>query len=138
MNKRIKSGQYNHGLCGLPTGLYDTAGVELFTGDIVAIGSLHNWNENCFFGFQGLCVVVSDCEMEHQSDNSCFVMGIKSEHHSFIDGEPASSGHPDADYTFSSVTQNHEQWVLQKVKGWQDVVHMEKVDHITFYEEADQ
>ena len=136
--KVIKSGQYSFGKCGLPTGLYDTCGAALLTGDVVAIGNLHNWNENCFFDFKGLCVVVADTDYPGQSDGSCFVMGLKSEHHSFLDGDPTNSGNPDADYQFSSVIQNHESWVLQKIKGWDDVVHMEKNGGITCYEEAMQ
>lgn len=136
MKKILKSGNYSFGGCGLPTGLFDTAGEELFTGDVVAIGSKHEWDAKCYFNFAGICVVVSDTEHEGQSDDSCFVMGLKSEHHSFIDGEPTESDNPDADYKFSSVVQNHEEWVLQKVKGWEDVAHTEKNGGITCYLEG--
>lgn len=131
--KTLKSGQYTHGECGKNTGLFDTAGVELFTGDVVAIGHKHSWDNQCYFNFAGLCVVVADTDYDDRSDNTCFVMGLKSEHRSFIDGEPAKPG-DEADYTFSSVTQNHKEWILQKVKGWQDVVHLEKNGGITCYD----
>lgn len=39
--KVLKSGGYRFGDCGKNTGLFDTAGVELFTGDVVAIGHVH-------------------------------------------------------------------------------------------------
>lgn len=132
--KVIKSGNYRFGECGKSTGLFSTCGDELFTGDVVAISSACKWDEKGFFDFQGLCVVVSDCEQEGQSDGSSFVMGLKSEHHCFLDGNPVSGEECEHDYKYSVVVQNHDKWVLQKVKCWEEVVHMEKNGGITCYD----
>lgn len=130
--KVIKSGNYSFGKCGQPTGLFDTCGAELFTGDVVAVSAAHALDKQTFFDFNGLCVVVADTDQAGQSDGSMFVMGLKSEHHCFLDGEPVADG-GEHDHKYSVVVQNHDKWVLQKVKGWDDVVHMEKNGGITCY-----
>ncbi|MGH9966776.1 MAG: hypothetical protein ACREBG_02930 [Pyrinomonadaceae bacterium] len=134
MSKVLKSDNYDFGSCGLKTGLYDTAGDDLFTGDVVAVSARTYWDRHNAFDFNGVCTVVSDHDSESDS-TVAFVMGLKSVHESFFDGDPVANDSEQVDYRFSTVTQDHAAWVLRKVKGWEDLAHLEKNGGITCYVE---
>ena len=95
---KIYSGQYEIGQCGLPTNLIDYHNEPLFVGDIIVMATVDSFGDA---GFHGLSVIVEDKPevCGRTEDLGPFVMGLRS-----ID------------------TNTSKEWLIKKVKSWEDCV----------------
>lgn len=123
--KYLKSGEVNMGEAGQLTKLFDCNGVQLYTGDVVAVSKYQNFY-NAFIFEDFLTVVENSDIYGHDKDNTkFFVMGLASCHYAYKDGEAASPEDPDADFHVTTVYQENEEWQLKLVKRWDQTVHNE-------------
>ena len=123
--KYLKSGEVGMGEAGQLTKLFDCNGVQLHTGDVVAVSKYQNFY-NAFI-FEDLLTVVEGSQLYGVNEGKAkfFVMGLASCHYAYKDGEATAAEDPDADFHVTTVYQDNEEWQLKLVKRWDQTVHNE-------------
>lgn len=97
MTLHIYSGECEHGECGLQTNLKDGYDNNLFVGDIVSLATYDEYGIRTFYGLS--VVVDGRPELVGVDEQSPFVMGISS-----VD------------------INNSDEWIVHKVKSYQDCI----------------
>ena len=121
MKKLLMSGDCRIGYAGEITELWDSYGEQLHTGDLVALSAYDENNPDYFEDYYGIEYV---CNNEFQDDGlekTIYIMGVKSEHHMYYDGEKTDN-EQEVDFRESIVYQNHKKWRIRKVKGFEKLV----------------
>ena len=114
MKKILMSGQCRIGEIGKPTELIDTYGNQLSTGDLVALSTYDKNNPDQFNDYWDIEFVCNNEFQDDGLDKKIYVMGIASEHVQYEEFEE------------SIVYQNHKEWRIRKVKGFEELVDGEK------------
>ena len=108
MKKILMSGQCRIGEIGKPTELIDTYGNQLSTGDLVALSTYDKNNPDQFNDYWDIEFVCNNEFQDDGLDKKIYVMGIASEHVQYEEFEE------------SIVYQNHKEWRIRKVKGFEE------------------
>lgn len=124
MKKLLMSGECRIGYCGEETELYDSYGVRLYTGDLVALSVYDENNPDEYNDYHGIKYVCNNEFQDDGLDKKMYIMGIASEHYAYYDGDSTDDLNK-ADFIESIVYQNHKRWRIRKVKGYEDVVNGE-------------
>lgn len=114
MKKILMSGQCKIGEIGKPTELIDTYGNQLSTGDLVALSTYDKNNPDQFNDYWDIEFVCNNEFQDNGLDKKIYVMGIASKHVQYEEFEE------------SIVYQNHKEWRIRKVKGFEELVDGEK------------
>lgn len=121
--KVLRSGMVLMGLCGKPTGLFDSYGHELFIGDIVDVYSADPAPKG-----REIEAVGPEFIVESEFEGGPFIMGLagsmRAETKYYLDGDESSE---DAyDYAESYyISGPGYRWLIKKIKGFEDTVRGE-------------
>ena len=128
MKKILMSGECIMGYTGTETDLIDSYGNKLFIGDLVSLSAYDKDNPELFNDFYGVEFVCDNRFCNDGLEKHMFVMGIASDHKQKFD-----------DFGGNVVCQNHKEWRLRRVKGYEELVDGERwgAVRVLFVEEAD-
>lgn len=109
------SGNCRIGYVGGSTKLIDSYGNKLYTGDLISLSYYDKNNPEVFNDYFGVEFVCNNEFQDNGLEKKIYVMGIASEHKQYEDN-----------FEGTIIKQNHKEWRIRKVKGFEELVNGEK------------